>query len=111
RIVDQFTLKKASPESIVLDRTEVSLAAGSSVKVNATVLPTHAYNKTVTWSVYKAGSEANHHPAIQSVVESVYQSVNEAVYKPENKIGHRPVMQPANESSADHVVTVSADGV
>ncbi|WP_278738749.1 phosphodiester glycosidase family protein [Paenibacillus macerans] len=57
RIVDRFTLAKASPQSVVLDRTEAKIQVGGSIKLNATVLPEHANNKSVTWSVYSSSGD------------------------------------------------------
>lgn len=57
RIVDQFKLVKIPPQAVILDQPEVNLAVGESVKLNATVLPDNAYNKSVTWSVYNPSAE------------------------------------------------------
>ncbi|WP_409342006.1 Ig-like domain-containing protein [Paenibacillus sp. MBLB4367] len=57
RVVDQFTLMKIPPESVEIDKPKVSLTVGESVKLHASVMPSHAFNKSVTWSVYNASSE------------------------------------------------------
>ncbi len=54
RVVDEFSLLKILPESVTLDQTEANLAVGESVKLEATVLPKTATNKSVTWSVYSS---------------------------------------------------------
>ncbi|MCM3340968.1 phosphodiester glycosidase family protein [Paenibacillus sp. MER TA 81-3] len=61
RLVDEFTLRKGDPAvppaEVVIDQPEVNLAIGESVKLNATVLPANAADKTVTWSVYSASAD------------------------------------------------------
>lgn len=57
RIVDQFKLMKFPPEAVTIDKPSVSLTVGESEKLNATVKPDNAFNKSVTWSVYDASSE------------------------------------------------------
>ncbi|WP_409345093.1 glycerophosphodiester phosphodiesterase family protein [Paenibacillus sp. MBLB4367] len=44
----------SSPKSIAIDQPTVNLPLGKSVKLHATVQPSYAYDKTVTWSVYSA---------------------------------------------------------
>ncbi|MCE5172445.1 S-layer homology domain-containing protein [Paenibacillus profundus] len=61
RLVDEFTLHKGDlavpPAEVVIDQPEVNLAVGESVRLNATVLPANAADKTVTWSVYSASAD------------------------------------------------------
>lgn len=65
RIVDEFTLnpldKSApeadAPEKVELNRTEVDLQVGESFQFVATVLPDHAADKRVIWSVSESSVE------------------------------------------------------
>lgn len=52
RVVDEFTLTKPEPQSVVINKPEVHLTIGDTVQLNAVVMPEQAYDKSVTWSVY-----------------------------------------------------------
>jgi len=58
RIVDQFKLIKIPVEQIVIDKPEVSLNVGESIKLNASVVPINASNKAVKWFVQSQTADA-----------------------------------------------------
>ncbi|NGP60503.1 metallophosphoesterase [Paenibacillus thiaminolyticus] len=93
RLIDQFTLRKGAtepvpPAEVVLDPPQAKLAVGESVKLQATVLPAEASDKTVTWSVYNSSADGvasvtadgvvTAHALGTAVVRAT--SVDEAVY-------------------------------
>jgi|GEM_PF-364010 len=57
RVVDEFRLLKIPTKSVDIDSPEVNLAVNESIKLNATVLPENASNKSVTWSVYSSSAD------------------------------------------------------
>lgn len=59
-VIDEFSIRKLEskpPTSVVLDQPSVNLAVKESVKLNATVLPDQAYDRSVTWSVYGSSED------------------------------------------------------
>ncbi|WP_169089348.1 phosphodiester glycosidase family protein [Paenibacillus sp. PL91] len=57
REIDRFAIAKVEPETVTLDHTSAELEAGQPITLKATVLPDHATEKELVWSVVQSTPE------------------------------------------------------